>query len=307
VFVSCSNEARHLDDIIYGVDVLRSRGVDSADILVFVDHPTPAAHLDPYGVANVFPAAELGTRLAQSTPHASVVLIVTGHGCEIGLGDGSQLRPANLCSAARSVPDARICVLMMGQCFAGIFNFVDCYGTPPLIVIGGTNLNLSVSLPLNLKHPVLQTNGKVGLANWSANLFAFHFLGWIRSPIDIDGDGALTLLDAYRYAGAVSNGQLRQFKALVFRQAHAQERALSEAEGQLHSVQAVIQAAGGQALPTQLQEAATLKLKIKALSTSLQNTLEGLHLHQEPFLLNANVARTVHLSGFSQAYVPPSP
>lgn len=277
VFVSSSQEPRHLHDIVFGVDVLRGRGVDDANILVFVDHLASQPHLAPFGISNVYQLSEIGKVLAQATAHPSVAVIVTGHGSETGLGNGKQVTPAGLCAAMRTVPGAALCVLVLGQCFAGIFNYLDAASEPPMVIVGATNLNLSLSFLIKLGQPVLQTNGSPGLTSWRANLFTFCFFSWIRSPIDIDGDGDVNLLDAYKFAGAVSNAQLRKIKAGLFREAGQQARALEQAEQQNAPV-----------------------LVTEAMRTALQTMLETLYLHQEPWILHANLARRVHFSGFTK-------
>jgi hypothetical protein len=271
VFVSCSHEPRHLYDIIFAVDCLRHRGIADAQILVFVDHPTPGQHLHAYGIEAVFPVTSLGAVLATARAHEHVVVTVAGHGSIVGLGrENAPVRPAALIRATRSVPGIERATLLVTQCFGGIFNLLDASTKPEMVTIGATNLNPSASLGIELNKPLLQRDGSPGIANWSANIFMMGFFSWLRSPTDVDGDGRMTMLDAYKHAGASSNEQLRQAKSGLFLHARklASDLELARASG---------------ALP----------ITLDAIELKLQRALSSLHLHQEAWLLHASLARRI--------------
>lgn len=273
VFVSCSHEPRHLYDIIFAVDCLRHRGIPDAEMLVFVDHPTPGQHLHAYGIEAVFPVTALGAVLATARPHEHVVVTVAGHGSIVGLGIESAppVRPAALIRATRSVPGIKLATLLVTQCFGGIFNLLDASTKPEMVTIGATNLNPSASLGIELSKPILQRDGSPGIVHWSANIFMMGFFSWLRSPTDVDGDGRMTMLDAYKHAGASSNEQLRQAKSGLF--LHARKLA-SDLEA----------ARASGALP----------ITIDAIDLKLTRALSSLHLHQEAWLLHASLARRIH-------------
>lgn len=67
-------------------------------------------------------------------------------------------------------------------------------GTPSIVIIGATNLFLSMS-----------NKSTENSVTWAANAFLLYLFQWIRSPVDIDGDGKLTIMDAYKFAGAFCN------------------------------------------------------------------------------------------------------
>jgi len=272
VFVSCSHEPRHLYDIIFAVDCLRCRGIGDAQILVFVDHPTPGQHLHAYGIEAVFPISALGAVLSTARAHEHVVLTVAGHGSIVGLGmESAPVRPAALIRATRSVPGIKLATLLVTQCFGGIFNLLDASTKPEMVTIGATNLNPSASLGIQLSKPLLQRDGSPGIASWSANIFMMGFFAWLRAPTDVDGDGAVTMLDAYKHAGASSNEQLRQAKSGLFLHARKLASDLEVA-----------------------RESGALPFTLDAIELKLNRALSSLHLHQEAWLLHASLARRIH-------------
>lgn len=289
-FLSCGTEPRHLQDIVFAVHVLRLRGVAWKDILVFTDHPAPEKYLQPFGIHNAFPVAELAAQLSGAAPHSSVVLTVTGHGSPTGLGDGTAVTPSGLCSSIRKVPEVAICVVVLAQCFGGVFNYLDATRQPPLVIIGATNLNASLSTLISLAKPIVQEDGAPGLVAWLANLFMFFFFTWIQSPHDIDGDGELNLVDAYKFAGVVSNLRLQNLKTRLFREAELFRRQCEQTQEAAAKFDGTPDA-GTPPHKLALLEAETAQKK-------LQTTLENLYLHQEPWILHANLARTIQFSGF---------
>jgi hypothetical protein len=129
-----------------------------------------------------------------------------------------------------------------------------------------------------LNHPVPFADGQPGLTTWVANIFMTHFFGWLGSPTDVDGDGRITLVDAYRYAGAASNNQLKEAKVVLFEEAQRVSAALKSARAKVV------------ATPVDI---AAKKAEVDAHQEKLQQVLGSLYLHQEPWVLNANVARDV--------------
>lgn len=276
VFIACSNEARHLDDIIYGATTLLKLGVAPASILVFVDHPTPEAHLRPYGLGAALPMTHLVTGMQAAGPAKNVVVVVGGHGDVVGLRPSGSptVGPSALLNAVRSVPGISVGVILLTQCYAGVFNYLDTRNAPPLVMVGGTNLNPSVSAPLRLKAPIPLADQTAGLQEWSANIFAFHFFNWLSLPMDVDGDGDVNLIDAYKYAGASSNSMLREAKTGLFSQVQASTERLK--------------LVSGAAL-----DPIAKKLLRDAIELERRRALDMLYLHQEPWVLNAHLARDV--------------
>ncbi|RYZ03764.1 MAG: hypothetical protein EOO73_26375 [Myxococcales bacterium] len=236
------------------------------------------------------PFAELAPRLAVAPASEVVVAVVAGHGAELGLvpkGAGAPFQPAALFAAIRSVPEMQVGVAVLTQCFGGIFNYTDADTKPPLVVMGGASLNLSLSMPVRLSGPLLQASGAPGLKEWSANVFSYDFFEWVGAPRDVDGDGAVTILDAFKYAGARSNGRVRESKMMSF--VGAQKGVLAT-QAAFDSLQAALKTTPPSPdLPTK-------QLTFDAAITQLQEQVEFLYSNHEPWILNARLARALAFS-----------
>ncbi|MFY0582743.1 hypothetical protein ACN28S_58260 [Cystobacter fuscus] len=116
-------------------------------------------------------------------------------------------------------------------------------------------------------------DGSDGLQNWVANIFLIYFFEWLHGPRDVDGDGRSTLMDAYRHAGVYANTHLRDTK----RNLHIEVEQLR--------TQLVHLSKQPSTPITQLQ--------IQATHQQLDQALESLYLHQEPWILNAYLATSI--------------
>lgn len=282
VFVSDSDEPRHLWDIVLGAHVLNLKKVPRAHVHVCTNHIAAAQHLNPYGIRNIKPIDQLDAVLGGL--HCELlVLVVEGHGTFDGAGQAKRvLSPADAITKVRGVAGLRAAVIVLNQCFAGVFNLLDAAASPPLVLIGATNLNESISTKIDLQKPLPQEDGSPGIQSWLANIFSLSFFAWIESQPDVDGDGALTILDAFKFAGAVSNQQLIKAKGELF------VTALTLVD-QLRAL--------GQAPPAQNpQQAGAHMLQVRATEKQLSEALKMLYLHQEPWILHANLARKILVS-----------
>jgi hypothetical protein len=190
-------ETRHIDDIGFGISCLESRGISDKDIFVFIDGPSADIHSQlslftskPYSVNttdNFLP-------LVSTNSYDNIIIFVTGHGSVDGIDTQTILKPYPLISAIKNAPGIKTAIVFLGQCYAGTFNYMQAGGTPSIVIIGATNLFLSMSNETT-------ENG----ITWAANAFLLNLFHWIRSPVDIDGDGKLTIMDAYKFAGAFCN------------------------------------------------------------------------------------------------------
>jgi hypothetical protein len=284
VFVACSQEPRHLHDIVFAISVLRGRGVPGERILVFVDHARPEPYFEPYGVGNVFPFAELERRLASAPRSANALVAIGGHGAELGLvpkNAASPFKATALYAAIATIPDVAVGVVLLTQCFGGIFHYTKADGHPALVVMGGANLNLSLSMNIELPAPLLQSSGAPGLSSWAANVFAYDFFSWIGDAHDVDGDGALTVMDAFKYAGAKSNIRVRESKVSGFLAVQDQSQVFRQALETYKQAQA----AGGPS-----SELVLKRMVVQAAYTKLQERIEFLYASHEPWILNARLA-----------------
>lgn len=301
IFVSCSSDGRHLEDVIFGVATLRKRGVPDERILVFTDHPKVDPHFKPYGIA-AHPVDEFEARVRAGPPSEYAIVIVGGHGHIGGLGNAppptsataAVLPPHKLCTALRQLRDLQVGVVVLTQCFGGVYNFVDATTMPPLVVLGATNLNPSLSIKININPPLSQVDGSPGLSSWLANVFSLVFFSWLASPVDIDGDGSLTLMDAYKLAGATSNQLLVNSKVDLFNETRQLETSLQATAAELAAQQKLALAVADSPDPAILSELLRLQILCDAQDQQLKQALQKLYLHQEPWVLHANLAREIH-------------
>jgi hypothetical protein len=268
---------------VLGVHVLNVKKVPKDQIHVCTNHIAAAQHLNPYGILNIRPIDQLDAVLAGLRCEV-LVLVVGGHGTFDGAGQAKRVfSPAEAITKARSITGLRAGVIVLSQCFAGVFNLMDAATSPPLVLIGATNLNESISTKIDLAKPLPQEDGSPGIQSWSANIFSLNFFGWIDSQPDVDGDGELTILDAFKFAGAGSNQQLIKAKSELFIRALFlvdQLRALGQKQPALQSP----------------QQMGAHMLQVRATEMQLGETLKMLYLHQEPWILHANLARRLVVS-----------
>lgn len=200
LFLSGSNsrfETRHVDDIGFGISCLESRGISENDIFIFIDGPLADinSHLSLFSsktylvnsTDNFFP-------FFSTNSYNNVILFVTGHGGVDGVDSKTKIKPYPLISAIKNAPGIKTAIIFLGQCYAGTFNYMQAGGAPSIVIIGATNLFLSMSNET--------TENSI---TWTANAFLLNLFHWIRNPVDIDGDGKLTIMDAYKFAGAFCN------------------------------------------------------------------------------------------------------
>jgi hypothetical protein len=275
LFLCSSAEPRHFSDIVYGVNALTAKGVPPDNIAIFIDDPTAELYLVPYGIDNIFQLSDIASILASREGYSNVVAIVGGHGSLDGIGGPGFTLPASpLIDSIRSIPEVSFGVIILTQCFGGVFNYVSANAKPELAFLGATNLHPSLSLGISLKDPISSIIPSICLKDWSANIFSYSFFEWLSSPNDVDGDGLVSLIDAFKYSGKISNDYLRYAKIQLFQRSQDLSR-------DLYSAQEGVRLGN----PQQFQ--------VDAISRQLQEALDLLHISQDPWILHANLARRI--------------
>lgn len=219
-------EDRHIRDILYGTDVLRLKGVNSKHIVVILDGPiSTVSNSLIESIRKDYTLLKINEIARWCVDHVNenLVLFVTGHGCERGIVASPYITPFQLFHWIKNTRQVKRAIVYLGQCFAGVFNFMDVAQrrqddqiiSPEIIVIGATNLFPSLSAQVTI-----QTHSEAGedsrtKSTWTANLFLFYLFQWILNPIDIDGDGCCTVADSYKYAGVLSNNHCSAVKGLI--------------------------------------------------------------------------------------------
>jgi hypothetical protein len=225
-FLSGSDEDRFLDDISFGISCLIHRSISLQNILIFVDQPSGsgfvAAHGFPIDIA-IHPTSEFANILQSKLPE-KLVVVVTGHGTETGIHAENNIRPYDLINTIKSLQSLNCGLLVLGQCFAGTFNFMDARGkggkqknkkVPDICIVGATDLHVSISSTIDISSVSCLSNFNC-TKFWLANLFLFYFMFYVAFPEDTDGDGLVTVVDTYKIAGIGANRQLITAKSSAF-------------------------------------------------------------------------------------------
>jgi hypothetical protein len=144
---------------------------------------------------------------------------------------------------------------------------------PELCLIGATDLASSLSIPVNISSiPVI---GQLPCPQqWIANFFLLYFMQQVADPIDYDGDGLFTVLDAFKAAGIGTNAEL-----LSIRQ---------------QSITDLYQTVLSSTIGYVAQQPLVKQLAEKARQDFMANAAAVL-TNQSPWILNANYARKLEL------------
>ncbi|MGZ3775301.1 MAG: hypothetical protein ACXVCN_16360 [Bdellovibrio sp.] len=286
LFLTCSFEKRHVEDIVLGVDCLRTVGVPDGDIHIFSDQPEKQVILGLYNIIqNVHDLQNFRSVLSSLSGYEFVVLVIGGHGTKEGLeGTNFKIASQELVDCLRTIPEIKAGAVIVGQCYAGLFNYLNVGDIDPqFVIMGSTNLNPSLSDKADLDKPIKSITGQHDLQSWAANIFLLNFFIWIKKPVDVDGDRKKSLLDAYKFAGTHSNEQLRV------------------AKGQLHYSVEVLKSQQMERLmhaPSPQMPMLYLKhmVEVSAAQRSIQQQLDMLYLNQEPWILHSQFARDFTVS-----------
>lgn len=281
LFLSASGipEWRHVMDLVFGLRCLEQAGVAPHNIGIYVDGPAqpwaPWFALASNNTYQIAPTSQFFLDLAVNK-HDSLVLFVTGHGSIDGIDAAPPIKPHALVTSLKQAPSLAHAVVYLGQCYAGIFNYIgagkrvpNAAPGPEVILLGATSLHESISSSTNeqfLTKPV----------NWQANLFLLHVFKWISSPVDVDGDGKTTVIDSFKYAGVHSNGSNKAAKGRAFQRCMA-----------LHPLWINAQTAHTSS-PTQ-----QTALALQGISTQYSTALDFHAIHQECWILNAIPAQSL--------------
>ena len=280
VFISGSDEERFVDDISFGIQCLLSRGHLLNKILVFIDQPLGPAFSSTYRLPTgliVYATKELQQVLGDQNS-STLAVVVTGHGNHNGVAASPDIQPYNLLSIVKGLPSLGSALIVLGQCFAGTFNYLEARSThpktrkiipPEVCIIGATDLNFSVSLPFDIS----QDSNLVQFAcekSWNANLFLFYFMLQLLKQIDIDGDGKHTVIDAYKVAGISTNGELLRGKVRAY-----------------IDIFQIIQ----RSTVSQLKQTSVAQQLAEKAREDIAKVSEVILINQNPWILNANFAR----------------
>lgn len=282
-------EERHIYDIAFGVFCLEKKGISPENLTLIIDGENRTrinsliSNATDYNYS-ILRSNDLYNHFKGNT-FTNIVLFVTGHGNIDGIAGPNPLKPYPLIQAIKNSPGLILGVIYLGQCYAGIFNYMnvakkeDCGQLikPPLILIGATNLFNSISAATQedfLHQP----------KNWVANLFLLYLFKWILEPQDVDGDGKFTIMDSYKFAGALSNDSNKQIKGNGFLQPFSELSKITELQSQIDKTK--------KESPSSSQ-ITFLELELSATRKKFENALDIQFNHQESWILNSIPAQEI--------------
>lgn len=195
VFI-CGQEStpRFMFDIVNAAKIVKEKqnGVE-ANIYYFADFPSASNVLTSNGLSagQLYPTSQLFDTISSFSNISFLGCVVSSHGNINGINCASDIKPNELLAKMQQINGLTDGLLLLGQCYSGIFNMPNHSN---ICVIGASNFYPSISAPI-----------KDGICNWAANVFLYFFFEWLKNPVDIDGDGQATILDAYKYTSYKTN------------------------------------------------------------------------------------------------------
>ena len=282
-------ENRHILDLAYGLACLENAGIQPHAINIYIDGKDRKviSSLIDLGSQNKYVIKETNDFFDELKTNTSqnLVVFITGHGNQYGIDASQQITPYNLISSLKNSSNLERAVVYLGQCFAGVFNYVragrsdrqDKYDTD-IILIGATNLQESISSSTTEYFPAIPQG-----FTWVANIFLLYVFKWFSSPFDIDGDGIFTIMDSYKYAGVMANSSHLRTKAGTLYKTLNFYSELKEYVDICQNPTGVIQ--------TDMQN----KLKLDAIEKQYLSSSNLHNTHQECWILNSIPAQSIKI------------
>ena len=187
-------EDRFLYDAEYCIKSIRSKGVELANIIVATDTEFNLVCAKCPAVNGVsFITSEQIPSTIENLQGDNLIVVTDCHGTIQGIDAKNTILPHTLTTALKNNPSIQNVLVFFGQCYAGIYNWVDIrHEHKNIVYIGATGFDTSLSYQLN------------GFT-WCANISIIAFIEWVLNPIDIDGDGCLTVMDLYKFTAWLTN------------------------------------------------------------------------------------------------------
>ena len=189
------NAGRFAKDLAYVREAILLAGVQQSQVKTLVDDPL----MKPLLAAEGIPPAEIDDMpnaaavFAGLTTSGFLGVVVSGHGDHQAIATATPIKATTILGWMATVSGVTSGALVLGQCYAGVFRYVDARNPPPVAILGAANFESSFSL-------IGIQKARPRAADWMANPFLVYFADWLVAPEDVDGDGALTILDAFRHA-----------------------------------------------------------------------------------------------------------
>ncbi len=187
-------EDRFLYDAQLFIKIIQHKGVNLSNVVIATDEQEsivlakcPLMH----GVKFITSSQLIST--IKTIDDDNLIILADCHGSIKGIDSKSPIMPYSLTDALKSNSSLKNIVVFFGQCYAGIYNWVDVRkDNTNIVYIGATGFNSSFSYC-------------VGGIKWFANISLVAFGNWLLNPTDIDGDGMFSVMDLYKYIAWFTN------------------------------------------------------------------------------------------------------
>ena len=212
----------------------------------------------------VYEISQFKTEMGKLSGIPFLGCVVSSHG---NIEGAATLNPNKILSCIKNIPGLTDGLLLLGQCFAGVFNTPT---TSKICVIGASNFCESLS-------------AKFSEVSWCANIFLYFFSRWFieNNNQDVDGDGNCSILDAYKYASFHTSLLLQNVKAQFSKNFHIwctdEVKKLQDISNQIIA-------------PKEGQNIVELQAVYKSTQLELDRNLSLYHNNQEPWISDMNVA-----------------
>lgn len=188
---------RFSTDLFHVIRVLESKGVDKANMEIVSDWDDANWANHNLGDINRILPNDACAHI-QNIDCENLFIIVSCHGGPKGIGVNGLIRPHNLISAIKGNANIVNCISILGQCYAGVFNYTNVADqNKKIIYIGATGLRSGFS--------ILRTWNQPPAVSWSANVLVYYLAEWLENPEDVDNDGVFSVMDMYKYATCYTN------------------------------------------------------------------------------------------------------
>lgn len=259
---------RFLFDIRNFAEKLKTKqSGDDTNFYFFVDNVDQLKSvLEPAGVSvnKVYHISQFEIEMSKLSGIPFLGCVVSSHG---NINGAATLNPNKILSCMNKIPGLTDGLLLLGQCFAGVFNVPT---TSKICVIGASNFCESLS-------------AKFEEVSWLANIFLYYFSRWFieNNNQDVDGDGNCSILDAYKYASFHTSLLLQRIKADFSKNFHIwctdEVKKLQDISNQIIA-------------PKEGQNIVELQAVYKSTQLELDRNLSLYHNNQEPWISDMNVA-----------------
>lgn len=187
-------EDRFLYDAEICIHTIHGKGVQLSNIVIATDSDNSMILAKCPSMRGVmFVSSQQLLDTIRTLECINLIILADCHGSIHGIDAKSPIKPYPFTEAIKNNPFVTNVVVFFGQCYAGIYNWVDVRQEEKnIIYIGATGFDSSLSYGLS------------GI-RWAANISLIAFFKWLLDPKDIDGDGVLTVMDLYKYIAVFTN------------------------------------------------------------------------------------------------------